>query len=76
MQQGYTSALVVVDMQNDFLAQGGYYDEITRLKDARAGKLSEADIDALAQLYRNPPPSCVIRNGYRELVTGWPRLPP
>ena len=69
MPEGCNSALVVVDMQNDFLAEGGYYDEITRLKDARAGKLSQADIDGLAELYRNPPSACVIRNGYEELVT-------
>jgi nicotinamidase-related amidase len=67
--QGYTSALVVVDMQNDFLAEGGYYGEITRLKDARAGKLSQADIDALTELYLRPPSECVIRDGYQELVT-------
>jgi ureidoacrylate peracid hydrolase len=69
VEQGYTSALVVVDMQNDFLAEGGYYGEITRLKDARAGKLSQADLDALAELYRRPPSECVIRDGYQELVT-------
>jgi nicotinamidase-related amidase len=69
MSQGYTSALIVVDLQNDFLAQGGYYDEISKLTAAKDGKLSQADIDTLAQLYRNPPPSCVIRDGYRDLVT-------
>lgn len=68
MTQRHTSALVVVDLQNDFLAQGGYYDEIVRLMDARDGELSRADIDALAQLYRYPPPSCVIREGYEDLV--------
>lgn len=55
-------------MQNDFLAQGGYYDEITRLKNMKGGQLSEADVDALAQLFRSPPPSSVIREGYEELV--------
>ncbi len=69
MTQRYTSALVVVDMQNDFLAQGGYYDEITRLAAAKGGELSQADIDALAELFRYPPPSCVIRDGYQDLVT-------
>ena len=69
MTQQYTSALIVVDMQNDFLAQGGYYDEITRLTGTKGGKLSQADIDTLTQLYRHPPPSCVIRDGYQELVT-------
>jgi nicotinamidase-related amidase len=64
-----TSALVVIDMQNDFLAQGGYYDEITRLTRAQGGELSKADIDTLAQLYLHPPPSCVIRDAYQDLVT-------
>jgi nicotinamidase-related amidase len=68
MPQRYTSALVVVDMQNDFLAQGGYYDEITRLTGTKGGELSQADISALAQLYRYPPPSCVIRDSYQDLV--------
>ncbi len=63
------SALVVVDMQNDFLAQGGYYDEITRLQGTKGGELSHADISALAQLHRHPPPSCVIRDAYQDLVT-------
>jgi nicotinamidase-related amidase len=69
MTQRYDSALVVVDMQNDFLSQGGYYDEITRLTARNGGELSQADIDTLAQLYRHPPASCVIRDGYQELVT-------
>jgi len=69
MTQRNTSALVVVDMQNDFRAQGGYYDEITRLTHAQGGELSQADIDTLAQLYLNPPPSCVIRDSYQQLVT-------
>lgn len=68
MTPRHTSALVVIDMQNDFLAQGGYYDEITRLTGSRGGKLSQLDIDTLAQLYRYPPPSCVIREGYQDLV--------
>ncbi len=67
--QRCTSALVVVDMQNDFLARGGYYDQITGLIAAKGGKLSQTDIDALGQLYRHPPPSCVIRDDYRDLVT-------
>ena len=69
MTYRHTSALLVVDIQNDFLARGGYYDEITRLKNAKGGQLSRADIDALAQLYLHPPPSCVIRDGYQELVS-------
>ena len=69
MTQPPTSALVVVDMQNDFLAQGGYYDEIATLTGRTGGKLSQTDIDALAQLYRHPPPACMIRNGYQDLVS-------
>jgi nicotinamidase-related amidase len=61
--------LVVVDMLNDFLARGGYYDEIARRRGAKGGELRPADIDALAQLHRHPPPSCVIRDGYQDLVT-------
>lgn len=68
MIQQDIAALLVVDMQNDFLACGGYYDEITRLTSAKGGQLSEADIAALAQVYLHPPASCVIREGYRELV--------
>lgn len=64
------SALIVVDLLNDFLARGGYYDEIARLTDASGGKLSPSDIDGLARLHRHPPSSCVIRDGYRELVAG------
>jgi len=67
--QPHTSALVVVDMLNDFLAQGGYYDEMAKRKAAKGGELSAADIDALAQLPRHPPSSCVIRDGYQALVT-------
>lgn len=63
------AALVVVDMQNDFLAQGGYYDVKTRLARVNDGELSPADIATLAQLYRSPPPSCVIRDGYQDFVT-------
>ncbi len=68
MAKRHTSALVVVDMLNDFLAQGGYYDEISRRKGTKGGELSRADIDALAQVYRHPPPSCVIRDGYQDLA--------
>ena len=69
MTQRYTSALVVVDMLNDFLAEGGYYAEITRLKGEKGGELSQSDIDVLAELHRHPPSSCVIRDGYQDLVT-------
>ena len=68
MTHRHKSALIVVDMQNDFLAEGGYYDEVTRLTNTQSGRLSQADIEALTQLHRHPPPSCVIRNGYQELV--------
>ncbi len=68
VKQQKTSALVVIDMQNDFIAQGGYYDEFTKLKSAQGGDFTQADIDALAQVYRHPPPSCVIRAGYEDLV--------
>ncbi len=63
-----TSALIVVDMQNDFLAQGGYYDEKTNLLHAKDGVLSQADIDVLARLYPHPPSSCVIRDDYQDFV--------
>jgi nicotinamidase-related amidase len=62
------AALVVVDLQNDFLAQGGYYDTKTRLARAHDGELSPTDIATLAQLYQSPPPSCVIRDGYQDFV--------
>lgn len=55
-------------MLNDFLAQGGYYDEIARLTAAQGGELSQADIDTLTRLYEHPPTSCVIRDGYRDLI--------
>ena len=42
-----TSALLVVDMQNDFLAIGGYYDEKEKRRRARQDKLSATDIDVL-----------------------------
>ena len=63
-----TSALLVVDMQNDFLATGGYYDEKDKRRRARQGKLSATDIDALARLYVHPPPTCEIRESYQDFV--------
>ena len=63
-----TSALLVVDMQNDFLATGGYYDEKEKRRRARQGKLSATDIDALARVYLYPPPTCEIRKPYQDFV--------
>jgi nicotinamidase-related amidase len=65
----HTSALVVVDMLNDFIARGGYYDEIAKLRDARPGALTQPDIDALTHLHRHPPRACVIRDGYQDLTS-------
>lgn len=62
------AALVVVDMLNDFLARGGYYDEIAKLQGAKSGAWTEADIAALARVHLQPPPQCVIRDGYLDLV--------
>ena len=63
-----TSALLVVDMQNDFLATGGYYDEKEKRRRARQGQLSATDIDALARVYLHPPPTCEIREPYQDFV--------
>jgi nicotinamidase-related amidase len=63
-----TSALLVVDMQNDFLATGGYYDEKARRQRAGQGKLSATDIDALTRVYLHPPSTCAIRKPYRDFV--------
>jgi nicotinamidase-related amidase len=63
-----TSTLLVVDMQNDFLATGGYYDEKEKRRRARQGKLSATDIDALARVYLHPPPTCEIREPYQDFV--------
>jgi nicotinamidase-related amidase len=61
-----TSALLVVDMQNDFLATGGYYDEKRRR--ARQGQLSATDLDVLAHVYMHPPSTCEIREPYQNFV--------
>ena len=63
-----TSALLVVDMQNDFLATGGYYDEKDKRRRAGQGMLSAADIDVLARVYVHPPPLCEIREPYQDFV--------
>lgn len=62
------SALIVVDMQNDFLATGGYYDVKEALFRARGGVLDGEDLVYLAALHANPPASPAIRRGYGRLV--------
>lgn len=63
-----TSALIVIDMQNDFLARGGYYDVKHSKLNAKNGALEPADLDELATLYSRPPAVCEIRAGYEGLV--------
>ena len=63
-----TSALLVVDMQNDFLATGGYYDEKDKRRHAGQGTLSATDIAALARVHVHPPPTCEIREPYQDFV--------
>ncbi len=63
-----TSALLVVDMQNDFLAIGGYYDEKDKRRRAKQGKLNATDLAALARVYVHPPPTCEIREPYQDFV--------
>src|SRR5262245_44603166 len=63
-----TSALLVIDMQNDFLATGGYYDEKAKRTYARQGKLSATDIDDLARVYLHPPTLREIREPYQDFV--------
>jgi nicotinamidase-related amidase len=63
-----TSALLVMDMQNDFLAEGGYYAEKAKRVHATEGELSAADRDILARVHLHPPPTCEISDHYREFV--------
>lgn len=68
MPDGNRSALLVVDMQNDFLARGGYYDEKAKREHANRGELYPTDINALASVYLTPPATCEIREGYAGVV--------
>ena len=63
-----TSALLVIDMQNDFLAKVGYYDEKAKRTRASQGKLSATDIGDLARVYMHPPTLCEIREPYQDFV--------
>ena len=57
-----------MDMQNDFLAKGGYYDEKDQRTRTTHGKLSVTDIDHLAHVHLYPPPTCEIREAYQDFV--------
>jgi nicotinamidase-related amidase len=62
------SALIVVDMQNDFLATGGYYDVKDALFRARGGALDGDDLADLAAVHAHPPAAPTIRRGCGRLV--------
>ena len=63
-----TAALLIVDMQNDFLAKDGYYDEKAKRVHATRGTLSATDRHALARVYLHPPPRCEISDSYQDFV--------
>lgn len=63
------AALLIVDMQNDFLAQGGYYDEKEKRIRLQGGELRSSDTEALEQLYLNPPSVFEIREGYNDFLS-------
>jgi nicotinamidase-related amidase len=64
-----TSVLLVVDMQNDFLAEGGYYAEKAKRVYATGRELSATDKNALARVYLHPPQTCEISERYQEFVS-------
>jgi nicotinamidase-related amidase len=55
-------------MQNDFLAEGGYYAEKAKRVHATAGGLNTTDRDTLARVYLHPPRTCEISECYQEFV--------
>jgi len=55
-------------MQNDFLAEGGYYAEKAKRVYATGGELSATGRHALARVYLRPPQTCEISERYQEFV--------